>query len=136
MGFFFLPPFNFLNDFNFFHYSWLQCSVNFLLYSKVTQSHTHTHTHIYSFSHIIVHHVIGYRTSRVTHSVTAWRCFRSGCGSTPGSGTAVHATGAAKTNKRESGWVWFPVMYNRPSLLHVLSLVEKLFHGVLIVTQR
>ena len=32
----------------------------FLLHSKVTQSHTHTHTHniyIHSFSHIIFHHV-------------------------------------------------------------------------------
>ena len=30
----------------------LQCSVSFLLYSKVTQSHIYTH----SFSHIILHH--------------------------------------------------------------------------------
>ena len=28
----------FFNDFYFFHYSWLHCSVNFLLYSIVTQS--------------------------------------------------------------------------------------------------
>ena len=30
----------------------LQCSVSFLLYSKVTQSHIHA----YTFSHIILHH--------------------------------------------------------------------------------
>ena len=42
----------------------LQCSVNFLLYRKVTQSHTythtqthtHTHTHTHSFALIILHH--------------------------------------------------------------------------------
>ena len=32
----------------------LECSVSFLLYSKVPQWHTHTHTR--SFSHIILHH--------------------------------------------------------------------------------
>ena len=32
----------------------LQCSVNFLLYSKVTQ---YVYIHTYSFSHIILHHV-------------------------------------------------------------------------------
>ena len=31
----------------------LQCSVSFLLYSKMTQSYTHTHIF---FSHIILHH--------------------------------------------------------------------------------
>ena len=29
----------------------------FLLYSKVTQSHVCVHTHTHSFSHIILHHV-------------------------------------------------------------------------------
>ena len=49
-GFFFI----FYNDFYFFlHEAGLQCSVNFLLHSKVTQSHIHVYI---LFSHIIMLH--------------------------------------------------------------------------------
>ena len=43
-SFFFL-----INDFYFFHYNRLTVFCQFLLYSKMTQSHTHTHTHIHTF---------------------------------------------------------------------------------------
>ena len=56
----------FNNDFYFFQYSWFTVFCQFLLYSKVIQSHTHTHTHIYiyiyiyilyfTFSSIMLHH--------------------------------------------------------------------------------
>ena len=51
-SFFFLRLYLFSNDFYVFHYCWL-CSVNFLLYSEVTQSHIHVYI---LFSHIILHH--------------------------------------------------------------------------------
>ena len=63
--FFPLYLFLFLMIFIFSTIAGLQCSVNFLLYSKVTWSHTHTHTHTYTYtvthiyihsSHIILHH--------------------------------------------------------------------------------
>ena len=48
----------------------LQGSVNFLLYSKVTQSHTHIYIH--SFSHIIFHHAL----SQVTRY--SFQCYAAG----------------------------------------------------------
>ena len=49
----------------------LHFSGSFLLYSKVTQSHTHTHTYIYSFSfsHIFFHQVPSQVTSIVSYAI-------------------------------------------------------------------
>ena len=53
--------FSAINSFVFFIFKWLifsfiaglQSSVNFLLYSKVTESHTHTHTHTHTHMYIL-----------------------------------------------------------------------------------
>ena len=60
----------------------LQCSVNFLLYSKVTPSLSLTHIHIdtLSFPHILLHHV----PSQVTGCSSLRWAARSHCLSTPG----------------------------------------------------
>ena len=63
--FFFLK---FLNDFYFFHYSWFTVFCQFLLYSKVTQSHTY----ICYFSHIILHHTPYEMTRYSSLCYTAW----------------------------------------------------------------
>ena len=45
----------FIHNFYFFHYVGLQCSVNFLLFRKVTQSHIHVYIF---FSHYRVAHFL------------------------------------------------------------------------------
>ena len=54
---FILNFFYFFIDFYFFHYSWFTMCCQFLLYSKVTQSHTHTYIYVHSFSHNILHRI-------------------------------------------------------------------------------
>ena len=48
--------FSLLNDFYFFHYSWFMCSVNFLPYSKVTQSHVYKYILFLTLSSTIFSH--------------------------------------------------------------------------------
>ena len=57
----------------------LQCSVNFLLYSKVTQSHTHINIYTHSFSHFILHYI----PSQVTRYSSLYCIAGSHCLSTP-----------------------------------------------------
>ena len=46
----------FLNDYFFSIIVGLQCSVNFLLYSKVTQSHIHIYIFFLTLSSLMLHH--------------------------------------------------------------------------------
>ena len=45
----------FLYDFYLFHYRWFTVFCKFLLYCKVTQSHTHTHTHTHTYIYIYIY---------------------------------------------------------------------------------
>jgi len=60
----------FLMIFTFSIIAGLQCSVNFLPHSKMTQSHTHTYIH--SFCHIILHHAPSYVTRYCSQCYTAY----------------------------------------------------------------
>ena len=72
----------------FFHYSWFTEFWQFLLYRKVTQSHTHTHTHThtcvyiyYTHTHIYIH-ILFLTLSSIMfhHKVTRYSslCYKAG----------------------------------------------------------
>ena len=63
------PPF-FIMIFIFSIIAGLQCSVNFLLYSKINQSHVCIH----SFSHIILHHAPSQLTRNSFQCYTGFLC--------------------------------------------------------------
>ena len=46
----------FFNDFNFFQYNWFTVFCQFLLYSKMTQSHIHIYILFLTLSSIMLHH--------------------------------------------------------------------------------
>ena len=73
LGSYYLPSRSFKNDFYFSIIVGLQCSVNFLLYSKVTQSLSLTHTHFSShYPPPYITHILGSSRHGSIPGFTQW----------------------------------------------------------------